>query len=158
MKFLTLLAALSALTTTSAFAANGYYRGTGIMQIEGRPTERCDHVALDMRDDNWGIEIRRFEFECGETNGSMDPRHFDVRGSDIYLRGQRVGTRTPGNTSIQIQDPQTGVVLGLQFTDQYYDAVDVVQEMAAPGFNQRLSASLRLDDANPESILQNHIR
>lgn len=143
MKTVFSLALLTALTSASAFAIDGRYEGDGVLEIEGRPTERCERVSLDMSEDSWSVYIRRFEFDCGETHASMDPRRFDVRGRDIYFEGQRVGTREPGATTITIREPGTGVTLGLNFREQYYDTVDVVQELAAPTFNQRMTASLR---------------
>lgn len=144
MKKIFSLVTLSLLTSISAFAADGRYEGSGTLEVAGRAPVRCDRVSLDISEDAYSIYIRNFEFTCDDdTHATMDPRRFEVRGSDIYFNGERVGYRSLGNTNIEIREFGTGVVLGLNFREQYFDTVDVIQELTSPNFAQRMRASLR---------------
>jgi hypothetical protein len=140
----TLSLLLAATTATSAFAADGRYEGSGTLEVQGREAVRCDRVSLDVSEDAYSIYIRQFEFTCDDdTHATMEPRRFEVRGRDIYFNNERVGYRAPGNTNIEIREYGTGTVLGLNFREDYYNTVDVTQELTAPNFAQRLRASLR---------------
>ncbi|RZA08666.1 MAG: hypothetical protein EOP11_04155 [Proteobacteria bacterium] len=145
MKAFVALAALSfAFATAAATAADGRYQGSGTLEVQGRDSVRCDRVSLDISEDAYSIYIRQFEFDCDDqTHASMEPRRFEVRGQDVYSNGERVGFRTPGNTQIEIREYGTGTVLGLNFREDYYNTVDVMQELSAPNFAQRMKASLR---------------
>jgi len=145
MKPLVTLGTLSfLLAATAASAADGRYEGSGTLEVQGREAVRCDRVSLDVSEDAYSIYIRNFEFTCDDdTHATMDPRRFEVRGRDIYLNGERVGYRADGNTSIEIREFGSGTVLGLNFREDYYNTVDVTQELTAPNFAQRLKASLR---------------
>lgn len=134
---------LSALfTSTLASAADGRYQGTGILEVQGMNSRHCERVLLDVMDDPWGLYIRQFEYECEGVRGEMDPHRFEYRGSDVYFNGERVGQRYPGETRIQLRDPSSGAVLGLNFRDYSFQAVEVVQELSSHSMNQRMRANL----------------
>jgi hypothetical protein len=145
MKTLITVGSLSFLfAAAAASAADGRYEGSGTLEVQGREAVRCDRVSLDVSEDAYSIYIRQFEFTCDDdTHASMEPRRFEVRGRDIYFNGERVGYRAPGNTNIEIREYGTGTVLGLNFREDYYNTVDVTQELTAPNFAQRMRASLR---------------
>lgn len=91
MRLLTCLA-LCFLPFTAFADWNGTWLGKGSARKPNRPETSCREILLRLEETPRELRVIAGHYICGQIQASFDPARLERRGSELYYRGERIGS------------------------------------------------------------------